>query len=396
MRSHSMLYAVLSFCTLLITACGGDLDASLTDTTAQRRSLAAPVAQHLAQTYSGNRNEYRIARTSTGHTVTNIATGVVDTFSFQSKIDTLQFADVTVNLAVADKAKTVAAADLKMLIELYVAYFNRVPDADGLSYWIEQYRLGQSLNNIAQSFYDAAVQYTSLTGYSTAMTNDEFVRVIYKNVLGRTGTTAPPDEDVQYWAAELASGRATKGSLIQTMLNSAHSFNGNATWGWVPQLLDNKVTVATSFAIQNGLNYKTAEQSISQTMLLVSQITSTDTTSAMNTITAVSEPSFNLSAASAVATESYAGRYTGTYGGSASGTFDLTIDAAGIISGTAVEPEEQFTISGSVDTSNGTSVMNIGGDADGVAFQGTINVVSGAISGTWGGSGESGTFSGSR
>jgi len=51
--------------------------------------------------------------------------------------------------------------------------------------------------------------------------------IIYKNVLGRTGINAPPAEDVQYWAGQLA-----------TMLGSAHSFSGHPTWGWVPQFFD--------------------------------------------------------------------------------------------------------------------------------------------------------------
>lgn len=57
-------------------------------------------------------------RTSTGHTITNLSTGVVDALPFQSKIVTLQFTDVTVNLSIGDKSRTIAAADLKMLVEL--------------------------------------------------------------------------------------------------------------------------------------------------------------------------------------------------------------------------------------------------------------------------------------
>jgi hypothetical protein len=140
-------------------------------------------------------------------------------------------------------------------MELYVAFFNRVPDADGLEYWIGQLAGGQSLNHIADSFYSAGLAYSAERGFSASMTDADFVRVIYKNVLGRAGTTAPPDEDVAYWANNLATGFNTRGTLIDTMLGSAHTFKGNASWGWVPDLLDNKIAVAKTFAIDWGLNY---------------------------------------------------------------------------------------------------------------------------------------------
>jgi len=57
------------------------------------------------------------------------------------------------------------------------------------------------------------------------------------------------------------------------MLKSAHSFAGDATWGWVPQLLDNKVTAATLFAVQQGLNYNTPEESIRQGMAIAAAVT---------------------------------------------------------------------------------------------------------------------------
>jgi hypothetical protein len=72
------------------------------------------------------------------------------------------------------------------LQELYVAFFNRVPDADGLEYWIGQYQGGQGINQIAEAFYNAGAQYSSLTEFSATMSNSDFVNVIYQNVLGRT------------------------------------------------------------------------------------------------------------------------------------------------------------------------------------------------------------------
>lgn len=191
---------------------------------------------------------------------------------------------MTVNLTANANAKTVSATQLKAIQELYIAYFNRTPDADGLSYWVDQLKAGQSITQIGESFYAAAVQYSSLTGYSAAMTNADFVRVIYKNGLGRSGSTAPADADVNFWAGKLENGSATRGSLISTMLDSAHSFKGNSTWGWVADLLDNKVAIANYFAVDNGLNYNSAEDSISKGMAIAVAVTATDTNAAIQLI----------------------------------------------------------------------------------------------------------------
>ncbi|MCX7172295.1 MAG: DUF4214 domain-containing protein, partial [Proteobacteria bacterium] len=192
--------------------------------------------------------------------------------------------DKIYNLSVATDAKLISTTQLNSLTELYVAYFNRVPDASGLDYWIKEYAAGKTLEQIGTSFYNAAVlpQYTSLTGYSSTMSNADFVRIIYANVLGRSGSNAPPQADVDYWANNLAIGHDTRGSLINTMLGSAHSFKGDATWGWVANLLDNKVTVGTYHAVTAGIDYATDAYASCQT--IAQRVTATDTTAAISLI----------------------------------------------------------------------------------------------------------------
>lgn len=280
--------AYILVATLLLASCGGsDQTAS-----APGRQLASTLALNSTPAFSGNRAGYRISRIDTGYRVFDLvgSSGATD---FAPTVERIKFADMTVNLGIGAKSLTVSSSDLKLLVELYIAFFNRVPDADGLSYWIDQFNAGQSIDQIADSFYGAAVQYPSLTGYSAKMTASDFVRVIYKNVLGRSGGSAPPDSDVLFWAGELTSGRATKGTLVRTMLNSAHSFTNDATWGWVPALLDNKYTVGEYVAIQHGINYNTAEESIAKTMAIGSAVTPRSITAALQSV-GVSNPEFNL------------------------------------------------------------------------------------------------------
>ncbi|MFZ2220821.1 MAG: Ig-like domain-containing protein [Rhodoferax sp.] len=224
--------------------------------------------------FSGNLSSYTLSKTGSSYTVRdNTGTAYSDGTDTLTNIERLQYADKTINLTIQAQAAAAPQAGVNRLAELYVAFFNRVPDADGLSYWIAQLSAGQSVTQIAEAFYNAGVQYASLTGFSARMTNAAFVNVIYKNVLGRNeGADAG---GLAYWSGELASGRASHGSLVTDILNSAHSFKGDATYGWVADLLDNKLTVAKTFAVDWGLNYNTPAESISQGMAIAAAVTPT-------------------------------------------------------------------------------------------------------------------------
>lgn len=197
-------------------------------------------------------------------------------------IEKLQFTDMTVNLGVQTLAAAAPAANVQRLMELYVAFFNRVPDADGMAYWIGEMQAGRSINQIADIFYGAGVQFSSLTGFTATMTNTDFINVIYKNVLGRNdGADAG---GLAYWNGELTSGRATRGSLVSTILDAAHSFKGDSTWGWVANLLDNKIAVAKAFSIDWGLGYASPDDAIKHGMGIAAAVTPTDTKGALNLV----------------------------------------------------------------------------------------------------------------
>jgi hypothetical protein len=227
--------------------------------------------------YTAGISSFKISKTGSGYTVTD-KTGFFGNDTL-TNVEVIKFTDKTVNVTVKALATSIPQADVTRLTELYVAFFNRVPDADGLAYWIGQMGAGQGINQVADSFYNAGVQYTSLTGFSSNMSNGNFIDVIYRNVLGRSeGADA---EGKAYWSGKLADGSASRGSLVSSILDSAHAFKGNGNWGWVADLLDNKIAVAKTFAIDLGLNYNTPSDSISQGMAIAAAITSTNTTDAI-------------------------------------------------------------------------------------------------------------------
>ncbi|MDP4027494.1 MAG: DUF4214 domain-containing protein [Gallionella sp.] len=229
-------------------------------------------------TFTGARSEYQITQSGDSYTVTDLVAGRDGTRTVTSA-DHLTFSDMTVNLTVQAKAASIAAADLQRLQELYVAFFNRVPAADGLAYWIDQFNTGSTISQIADSFYAAGVANSSLTGFSSTMSNGDFVHVVYRNVLGRPEGAGA--SGLAYWSGELDSMRETRGSLVASILNSAHSFKGDDTYGWVADLLDNKIAVANQFSVTLGLTYNTPQASISNGMAIAAAVTSSSTAAAL-------------------------------------------------------------------------------------------------------------------
>jgi uncharacterized protein (DUF1800 family) len=254
---------------LLITGCSGSNGSGAgNEVPTSASQLAQVTVVGGVASFPGMRSQYVVTRTATGFTVTDI-TGTSEVVAARA----LQFADVRIDLTIADKAAGIAAADLKSLIELYVGYFNRLPDAEGLSYWIDQLKAGKSLDEIGKSFYAAALQYPALTGYSATMSDADFVGIIYKNVLGRSSVDA---EGLAYWTNALATRTQTRASLVRTILASAHSLSGDAVYGWVASLLDNKASAANYFAVQQAITYNLASDSISNTMAIAAAVTPTD------------------------------------------------------------------------------------------------------------------------
>lgn len=272
--SAMLVSTLLSALAILLSSCGGNADMAMNSPKAQ----AAPPTSAI-RTFPAPRNNYTITRTATGFDVKDDV-GAGGTVSLVD-LSSVHFTDVAVNLLIGDNSKTISASNLKTLIELYIAFFNRVPDAEGMNYWIDRMKEGVTVTQLSNNFYSAAIIFSSVTGYSETMSNEAFVRVIYKNVLGRNEVDA---EGLEYWTTALASGKETRGSLINTILNSAHTFKGNAEFGFVADLLDNKVAVGTYFAIQQGLNYNTPEESITNGMIIAAAVTPTDITAAKNLI----------------------------------------------------------------------------------------------------------------
>lgn len=233
----------------------------------------------------GSSANFNVSKTSPNVGIKdNVNSNGTDTVQNFEKI---KFDDLSLNLTIQNKATTtnIPAATLKVIQELYVGFFKRIPDANGLEYWIEQHKAGKTVNQIADAFYDAGVQYSSSTGYSATMTSAEFIKIVYANVLGRTGNTAPNTTEIDFWNQKLIAGAETRGSVVTTMLDTVHTqYVNDPVWGWVGKLLDNKAAVASKVAVEWGITYNDPSISITKGMEIASAVTVDSVTEAINLV----------------------------------------------------------------------------------------------------------------
>jgi len=230
--------------------------------------------------FTGNRADYVVTKVAGGYTVAD-QTAARDGTDTVQNVETLVFADRNVDLTMGSRVAGVPAADLKTLEELYVGFFNRVPEAEGLGYWIGQLTSGVTLASIANQFYDAGVQFGV---YSADMTDPQFIQAVYANVLYRPtpGDTAPNEQEIGYWNARLLGGQDTKGTMVLTMLHDVHAFfETDPVYGFVAASLNNKAAVANYYAVQQGLSMNVQQDNVEFGIALAALITPTDTTAAI-------------------------------------------------------------------------------------------------------------------
>jgi hypothetical protein len=124
---------------------------------------------------------------------------------------------------------------------LYVATFNRAPDAAGLEYWVNRSNL--QLEQIAQSFFD---QPETQERYPSGTSDHDFVKAVYNNLFNRD----PDSGGWQYWEGELQSRRVPKPVFILAVINGAQD---TEKYGFDRTILKNKKEVGLYF-VQSGLN----------------------------------------------------------------------------------------------------------------------------------------------
>ena len=139
------------------------------------------------------------------------------------------------------------------IIALYVAYFNRAPDAGGLQFWANAYQNGLSIEGMAAAFVD---QPETRALYPSGTSDAAFVAAVYLNVLGRV----PDGTGLTFWAGALQSGAVSRDGFILELLRGVEaSPPPDASGAFLVQLaqdrayLQRKLELGAEFAIDRGM-----------------------------------------------------------------------------------------------------------------------------------------------
>ena len=155
------------------------------------------------------------------------------------------FTNTGISIDMFDGMARLDGAAMQALTELYIAYFNRAPDAVGLYFWGDQMAGGLSLDEIAAFFFD---QPETRNLYGALEDMPSFVTAVYENVLGR----APDATGMAFWldALEDAAGLAPS-QFIRAILEGAKAETGGPEDA---AYLANKVLLGGHFAVTLGMS----------------------------------------------------------------------------------------------------------------------------------------------
>lgn len=103
----------------------------------------------------------------------------------------------------------------ELIAGLYTAFFNRAPDAAGLTFWEGRFSAGATVRDLAAGFASHPV-FEATYG---ALDNRQFVEAVYVNVLGGTGDSA----GINYWVGSLDAGQHSRDQMVADFVHSALS-----------------------------------------------------------------------------------------------------------------------------------------------------------------------------
>lgn len=128
----------------------------------------------------------------------------------------LQQAASTPQATITGIAQLPASADPSgRITRLYRAYFGRLPDYSGYTYWTGKLRRGTSLQKASDAFASSS-EFTAKYG---KLTNAAFVKLVYANVLGRPADPA----GLAHWVAKLDSRSMTRGAVMSSFSESSEN-----------------------------------------------------------------------------------------------------------------------------------------------------------------------------
>jgi len=163
---------------------------------------------------------------------------------FLNEVEFVQLDDGLLNLSAVSGAVDLEVDQLQLLTELYIAYFDRAPDAGGLLFWGTSLANGTSLREIAELFFEQPETHVKM---SPDLPVGEFVDLAYRNVLERD----PDGEGRAFWIEQLEAGGVSRAEFMLSLIEGARAETGSPD---DVRTIEDKADIGVSYALINGLN----------------------------------------------------------------------------------------------------------------------------------------------
>ena len=169
----------------------------------------------VVKTYSGNFSDYKFYNKGNGTYQIKTNSGYDDITGlplliFAGEASTSSFRDISAIVDIKgtfDQVTGLNTDDAKMF-RLYNAAFKRLPDSDGLKYWISKYTSGENDERAVASSFLVSAEFKQRYGENISDTT--YVNNLYKNVLDRL----PDTSGLNYWLGQLSSGAETRYEVL--------------------------------------------------------------------------------------------------------------------------------------------------------------------------------------
>ena len=208
--------------------------------------------------YSGSSSNYTLSVSNAGTMVQD--RGGADGIDNLVSIQNLQFSDTSLQNSWFNGALKLATSNpsqFKMMTQMYLAYFNRAPDAIGLDFWAAASYEGSSNIQISNTFASTPEfirTYGSISSQSSSLALSNFVTAVYENALDRPAEQA----GLNFWLNGLLTNQVTPGNLILSIIEAVNAQTGTTDSIY----FSNKTSAATHYAVTDGLTNTTQAKAV--------------------------------------------------------------------------------------------------------------------------------------
>jgi len=178
----------------------------------------------IVKTYSGEFRDYKFYNKGNGIYQIKTDSGYDDItglplLTFSGEATTSSFRDISAIVDIKGTFDQVTGmnTDSGRMFRLYNASFKRLPDPDGLAYWIDNFSSGRNTIRVVASSFLGSAEFAER--YGDNVSDSTYVNTLYKNVLGRDADTG----GLNYWLGQLNSGAETRYEVLLGFAESAEN-----------------------------------------------------------------------------------------------------------------------------------------------------------------------------